>query len=822
MSNKNDSLFEDVPYQESPANDDSLFDDTPHPEVQAAVDSTPERQEYITAGEDAQERVGQIASGGIGGAVGYGTGKLMQAGANVIDDHIMPGLGDLKKPEMEFITANPETYKNADSMQNLMDQWKNLAQDVSTTTKGASAHYDNNLRKITQDVNQASYDLPEQAKASLVNEAPMPKTNYYQGIAEGLKQSQGALSPVTPEARKEFFEKNFEVPFNMEKERFNLTEANKRLEYLKSNAEAMETFKGTEVYNKFQNDVKIAQSEVDNQLNKIKQNVSQSAIEKYRKELGVPEEISKLDPAFENMRLEPEYRKMASAAVAKASDPLANLTATKVGDNGGLVQLLRESANYDNKGGVGPIDRMATNIAEGVVGQAKELYPNYKAGQEAGSRAIKSKEALGKAGVKIGEEGIENLSKSSSDKIYKTLANPELYPDEFKQLQGAIDSTREFTQSQPLDFVQQRLAQADKLEKNMEQLGVKVDPNSNVELRNNATNKLTALAANPQLDDAKKLTSTIDEARTISSNPNMKPGQEFLNELNAAKIKEGVNVSGAISDPTMYKIAQAGTKAGVGGFLGNQVGGSTGMALGAAGGLAADVYGTKLQEMYALKKAGKLGKAASAINSAMPGILGGAGALIGATAAANAGEITPEEAGVVAGVEAFNPIPATDTVQAYIDAKKEYKRSGDPASALADGIKGFVSPIPVLANMANDAAPDIARAVLDAPDKIVPAAFKTVDKFGTAQSNDARARMEQNMKAKSNPVLESGKSLKQATPEQLMELSQSFKEIKGADNFVAPLENAANASSEEEKKARLFGLYQQPAFRQLINKGNKS
>lgn len=79
----------------------------------------------------------------------------------------------------------------------------------------------------------------------------------------------------------------------------------------------------------------------------------------------------------------------------------------------------------------------------------------------------------------------------------------------------------------------------------------------------------------------------------------------------------------------------------------------------------------------------------------------------------------------------------------------------------------------------------------------------------------ARQNYEQSGAGK-DAMMHGMKTISKSSPEQLMELSNQFKQIKGADKFVAPLENAANASSDEEKRARLFGLYQQPAFRQLI------
>lgn len=101
--------------------------------------------------------------------------------------------------------------------------------------------------------------------------------------------------------------------------------------------------------------------------------------------------------------------------------------------------------------------------------------------------------------------------------------------------------------------------------------------------------------------------------------------------------------------------------------------------------------------------------------------------------------------------------------------------------------------------------------------------FKNGFAYKQAQSSIAQNKAQiERLSNKTSPVVEDGKALSKSSPDQLMEILQSFTNVKGADKFVAPLENAAQASSDEERKARLFGLYQQPAFRQLLRKGNNS
>jgi hypothetical protein len=72
--------------------------------------------------------------------------------------------------------------------------------------------------------------------------------------------------------------------------------------------------------------------------------------------------------------------------------------------------------------------------------------------------------------------------------------------------------------------------------------------------------------------------------------------------------------------------------------------------------------GTKMQELYALAKETRPMKAFKGLVHNAPGILGAAGALMGAASAANAGELSPAEAAVAGTAEAVNPLPFTDAV----------------------------------------------------------------------------------------------------------------------------------------------------------------
>ena len=311
--------------------------------------------------------------------------------------------------------------------------------------------------------------------------------------------------------------------------------------------------------------------------------------------------------------------------------------------------------------------------------------------------------------------------------------------------------------------------------------------------------------------------------------------------INAANIKGNIKASGAISDPTMYKLGQAGAKAGAGAFLGGQFGGGTGAAIGAGAGIASDILGTKLQEYYALQKASKLGGAASKLSSNLPGILGAGGAILGGMAASDAS--TPEDRRLNPALSAAStaadialPLPGVDVTggvqQGQEDALKASRQYNPQDQELAQNVamSGDLGSDPsATMSMANPvvsaAHSGFIKGALAPVPQLAQAGADVLNNAGFERSNDARAIMEKRMKAvdeSPNKTIAGSKALNQATPDQLIELSNGFKGIKGADSFVAPLENAAQASSPEEMQARLFGLYQQPAFRQLLKKGIKS
>lgn len=185
---------------------------------------------------------------------------------------------------------------------------------------------------------------------------------------------------------------------------------------------------------------------------------------------------------------------------------------------------------------------------------------------------------------------------------------------------------------------------------------------------------------------------------------------------------------------------------------------------------------------------------------ALPGVLGFAGGVLGASAAAQAGEITPGEAAVLAPIEALNPTPL-DAVGAYAAGKKEYRESGSiPATALA-GAQGAVQPMIDLARI----TPQIIKES-SAPQGPNPASL--------------RERYERDLER----FKELKKPFKPTAPSHSVEDIQAthdwFKASTDpvAQTYAGPLEKAANSQDERTRAAVMFGLEQQPAFRELQRK----
>lgn len=726
--------------------------------------------------------MGQLPSAAIGGAVGGIAGYGLQKLGNAAVEGVKNFAGPLERSQVDFISDNRDLYKNAENLDGLLQQFKGMQDTVSNRKSGAAQDIIQGYKNVAEDVSQAGFKNAQAAKDFLASPEALgiSKEQYFKSLGNALNKP-GSVATFSPEVRAQAAVEAASKQIN-------------QLKVLQSQADELAQGLQFAGPNTDLNTVLAMKNQLEiknREIEKLKSSIPQISQEAATKAQGFPAEVIKSNPELKDKMLLENYQKQAEQAAELARQLPGNTINPEVaGGKYGLVNQLRANANYNTVPGADTPDQaMAKNLGAEIRKVLGEVNPEYDKLQQTSSRAISLGESMGYNPNDF-EDGKLIMTDSQANKVAKIMAEPEKYPEEFAQLQKQMEGAEEFSTRVPSPELQSDLSKYSQLEQEFNKFKDTTP----------GENKLIKAAANSSSPEYKALAPAIESGFSALQTPDAMKGSEFLDNINAAKIKGDISDAGKLSNYTKRLGIGTATKAGLGGLIGGQgTQSGTGAIVGAAAGAGLDLYGAKLQELAALGDSTKLGKLASVINKSLPGVLGAGGAALGAMNAAQAGELTPEEAGVVGTVEAFNPIPLTDTVSAAVEAKKAYKDSNSLVDAGIAGAKGFVSPVPFVAGLAKDAAESI----------------------GTNLSNNARSRMEQNMSAGDKvekKVLNGGKALQQATPDQLMELTEQFKGIKGADNFVAPLENAAQASSDEERQARLFGLYQQPAFRQLLKK----
>lgn len=269
------------------------------------------------------------------------------------------------------------------------------------------------------------------------------------------------------------------------------------------------------------------------------------------------------------------------------------------------------------------------------------------------------------------------------------------------------------------------------------------------------------------------------EARRIASENAVKSklGQEGLDEFKALKQRSG---NASVAESIIAKNALTdGTSPGTIGKLSKIAGEVVLEKAPAVGAKVVDFMGDVTK------------KASKTLKSGAGKLIPAAGMLIGGAAGALAAQNSGMEGGDViasAVVEALNPIPFTDASGAYIAGRQEFDKTGSLSGAAKTAGSAYV---------------------------------KTLDEFGATRSNDARSRMEQNMKASPNPTKKNNDFLNFVSkdPESLKELAATLQGTAGS--YSGPLLKAAEAD-ERKRSAILFGLYQQPAFRSMVGDNMES
>lgn len=696
-----------------------------------------------------------------GGAAGYGTGKAIQGAANLADK-ALPGLGNLDRTQLDYISADTKKYREAPPLSQKLDTFRDLAgknrqmgydkadEALNTLDNAAPVKTDDYFKTISSTVNNNTYSLPlgKNVRSQVANQTQSEINPFIENRTNELKNTDSRIKELSAtdikrdvkfqaaqqakiandelkmarldnkisKAKNEALEiaiknkEDFQARQGIQQKRTNFVETDKNLTRYQDRMLELKQLEAKKV--------KIAQS-----IEKKIADSKKKADGIIKSKTGVSDEIARVAPEMVDRKIMPTVRGSVEAALDLGRD-IDEIPARTMGES--YVRALREGNNYDANSSGGFSQKFDKKVAETVRGDLGKLNPEYDALMGQSERAINTEE-------------------------------------KFKKLGAVYDETT-----------------------------------GKMTLPQGARNNMAIMAASGADDftDKKELFNTLPEdlkALGIADDPNM------LDNLRASAIKQGVK-DASVLDISGYDASNAITP-------------SRGL-IGTVAKFGKDNFGTKLQEQIALAKGNSFAK--GAFKNA-PGILGAAGALAGAGLAQAAGDIDSTEAGVLAATDIVNPLPL-DTTGGYVAGKKafndnvneqkmtqEYFDGGevnlkDPwKAALSEGASAAVQPIKDIGN--------------------------SIEQAGTERSMDARSRMEQNMNAfqslkakkKEENKKPDFKGFQKISTMDLQGLAQMLggSESSAAQSYAAPLEKAANAQDERTKNAVLWGLYQQPAFRQI-------
>jgi hypothetical protein len=361
---------------------------------------------------------------------------------------------------------------------------------------------------------------------------------------------------------------------------------------------------------------------------------------------------------------------------------------------------------------------------------------------------------------------------SEADKFKQEIArNVSNY---LKELEGAEGYAKGQAQSQ----------KAIQLEKGMREFGLGLDSEGNIKISN--PKKIENIYKVGNQKEIDRLNRYINQAQELQLDLNVLSKSDlmpvdierFQTEFPFSQIKKTVEEA---KDLPLVTTAKRTVGAAVGGALGGIPGAIAGVT-----GAGALPTGTKLQEAASLAKGSGLYKTAAKASK----FLGPAAALLaGGMAYKGAGEAGLEgleRLGVTTG-EVINPIPLTDVTGAYVAGKKELEKGVVPAAKAAG--EAFIKP---------------AKEFYEQPTDI-------------DYSSQALRRME---RGESVPKFEAYKNtLKTSNPEEIASVTKALQsgQDKASQEYGRVLSQIEDAVP-REKESILFGLNQQPAFRDLVRK----
>jgi hypothetical protein len=816
----------------SPEAPDFISDD--EMEVSAPVEQKP-------AGEILRDGTLGAGAGGLGG---YVVGKGVVAGSKKLGNMIET-TGSLKPDQMKFIENNVELYKNANPLEDMLNQFRDLA----GKTRQAGFDYKNDALKALDGAEKIPVQEYYNAIGKVVED---PK--YSSEVAPGVKNSilEKHLDGVADELAQESLnnklmsvEEKIQTPFEDRRADFRNSQRGQSFERKMSQLdEANLPSRDDQIFGAIENERNLKQ-------------------DRQQLRLGQAEEYADIQDAFKGTEASGRAHTVAKNKlddfIYNRANQDARISTVKGAEDAQEVnkkQLQKEEAEFKK---LQADERAAFDKHEKEKKRLEQLIEKKKALEEKQAKLMaQDKQKVVKAQAKADADFKKNVLRTPEE-IRAT--NPEFFdgrtfdPDYAGALDKAVEKGRYVESLEPKRVAEgilpslrdnanfsvtgassvdefntdvsegvrgwlgQKYPEYDKNMKNSSEAiaaegkfgktGAKFDDiEGKVIFPENKRIQLASIIISPEGEFVQEKAMLNDlfnqDLNKLGLNPS---DRKFLEELKASSLKT------AVKDTELLRPSISGYDA-VNAAKGNPAGVAKPIF---------DKYKTRVQEQIALSKGGdglgllkKAGAIAEPVAKALPGILGAGGAFLAANQAAQADELSPTAALTAGTLDALNPTP-TDVVAAAVEGKKgyndsvneqkmteEYFNGGDVSEAQAvgnaalQGTKGFVSPIPTLAK----------------------AGYETMDEIGTSQSLSARERMEQNMQAlnslknKDKPKTNDFLEFVEKNPESLQELAQTL-EGTAASSYAGPLMKASQAD-ERSRAAILFGLYQQPAFRSMV------
>lgn len=325
------------------------------------------------------------------------------------------------------------------------------------------------------------------------------------------------------------------------------------------------------------------------------------------------------------------------------------------------------------------------------------------------------------------------------------------------------------------------------LEKGMREFGLGLDSENNIKITN--PKKIENIYKTGNQKEIARLNRYINQAQelqlelNVPFQSNVNPAQidRFQTELPFSSIKKTVEEA---RDLPLVTTAKRALGASIGGALGGIPGSIAGYS-----GAGALPTGTKVQEAVSLAKGSKAFKAAGKAAKFLGPVAALASAGMAYKGAEEAGLQGLERYGVTAG-EVLNPIPLTDVTGAYVAGKRELEKGVVPAVKAAG--EAYVKPL--------------------------VEAYQEPTKIDF--SSEALRRMERGETIpKEKQVLVYKGTLKADNPAEISSITQAMQssQDKASQEYSRVLNQIVDAPT-SQKEAVLFGLNQQPAFRELVRK----